>query len=202
MITKKHQLLAGSIISGLSMLIGGCAFEMDTAMEMDFEPSESNAINWANHNNNTPHGDAELLAAKVLQSGGKPQKSGNRSAWLMNDNPPFAIVAVDEKSSKDDEMISRTLYQFQEDNVIATSYPQFIEGVETEEGNNKRQQYASEIAMQAKQGVTPNRPVLYEGKYAYSPRYDGACKVVVTEYNTSRKVIGTYAIDVCREVKK
>ncbi|GAM08116.1 hypothetical protein OR1_00387 [Geobacter sp. OR-1] len=186
-----------NIILGMALLIGGCAFEVDNAVNMDLAPGESTQIKWVSQNRGAPSGDAQLLAAKVLQSGGTSQKSGGLFAWLMSEDPPFAIVAVDEKKSDKDENTVRTLYSFEEETVIAVSYPEFIE--QTEEEKDKREQYAREVAIQAKEKRLPLMPLLYEGKYAYSPRYDGSCTVVVTEKNAKYKVTGTFTIDVCRD---
>ncbi|MBT0662911.1 hypothetical protein KI809_01255 [Geobacter pelophilus] len=187
-----------SFLSLTLLLLSGCAFEIDTAMDMDFAPEESTAIKWLEKNAGTTSGDAELLAAQVLKNGGKPQKSGNLSAWLMSEDLPFSVVAVDEQvSTADNGTTKRTLYRFQEDALIAYSYPEYHERVETGEDKNKREQYAREVAMQAKMGTAPSRPAMYEGKYAYSPKYDGFCRVAITEYNTKRQVLATYSIDVC-----
>jgi len=185
------------IIIGLSLLIGGCAFEIDTAMDMDFEPGELDGITWIKQSSNSPTGDAEALAAQVLKHSGKRQNSGNLSAWLMQEDPPFATVAVDKKSSGGDEMTARTLYRFNEDTIIASSYPEFLDIASDEENKPQRERYARETAMQAFAGNAPARPILYEGKYAYSSKFDGGCRVIVTELNTHRKIIGKYDINVC-----
>jgi hypothetical protein len=189
---------ARNFILSLTLLLSGCAFEIDTAMDMDFVPEESTIIKWLDKNTSSPPEDAELLAAQVLKNAGKPQKSGNLSAWLMSEDLPFSVVAVDEQASAaGNEITKRTLYRFQEDVLISYSYPEYHERVETVEDKDKREQYAREVAMQAKTGTAPSRPAMYEGKYAYSPKYDGFCRVAVTEYNSKRQVIATYSIDVC-----
>lgn len=189
------------LISGLAILMAGCAFEMDTAMEQDFEPGETDTSTWVSRQKSAPQTPAEVLAGKVLKNDGKPQKSGNFSAWLMNDDPPFATVAVDEQLPNEGTVV-RVLYRFEEDTVIAASYPEYVDALPSEEDKNKREQYAREVAIQAKERTAPSRPVLYEGKYAYSPKFDGNCRVIVTEYNTTRKILGTYVISVCQDERQ
>lgn len=180
----------------LLFLASGCAFEIDTAMEMD-EQGEQGGSTWIEYQKKGIPGDQELLALQVVKSGGQRQKKGNLSAWMKEDDPPFAVVALDE-SSKGQEMTKRTLYRFEDESIIAYSYPEFVETAALVENKNNREKYAREVAMQAKERRLPLMPLLYESKYAYSPKYDGGCTVLVTEKNVQLKIIGSYNVNVCK----
>ena len=181
-------------------LLGGCAFEIDDAMDRDAATGELTAV-WVKRDEASKLGATELLALQVVKNSGKPQSSGTMSARLMQDDPPFAIVVVEERAVKDDVTI-KTLYRFREEEIIEQTSPEYLQGADPSDNRPIREQYAREVAMQAKNRTLPLMPVMYESKYAYSPQYDGSCKVVVTEKNAKYKVTGTFIINVCVDEKK
>ena len=61
----------------------------------------------------------------------------------------------------------------------------------------KREGYAREIALLAKEYREPNKPQIYDNKYLYVSNYDGKCSIVVEEMNLNRERINTYYFDAC-----
>lgn len=185
------------IILAFSILLGGCAFEAENIIE-DIAPGESNTVSWIKIDGNIPYGTAEQLALKVVKNYGKTVTAGDFTAKMVSEDPPFSVVSVENKAPSGEDKYIRTLYRFNEDTIVAKSYPEYIEPPVSGANRQAREQYAREIALQARDGVAPVLPVMYEGKYAYSPKYDGGCIVTVTEKNSSFKVIGNYTVDVCK----
>jgi hypothetical protein len=110
-------------------------------------------------------------------------------------------VIVEEKLKSDEGTTVKTMYLFKEDVVIGSSYPEYKTDAVSGANKTSREAYAREVAMQARDGSVPIMPVMYEGKYAYSPRYDGGCDVVVTEKNSNFEITGVFKIDVCTSEK-
>lgn len=183
------------------MLVFGCAFEVDEAIERDAETQEIPPGTWVPRDSQIPLDSDEQLAIRVVKAGGIKQEQQGRVATMFQEFPPTSIVLVESLPSGNEPLTKLVLYHLEGESIVTVTTPQFIDK-QKEEELAKRQEAAREVALQAKNKTLPMIPVLWWGKYTYSPDFVGGCEVTVIEKDISREETGSFTVDVCEEEKK
>lgn len=180
-----------------TLLLYGCALENEGAIVQDaVQRYEIDC--WVPRDPLLPLNSTEKMVLEMTDIGGKPKSDGRNSIYIVEDNPPTMIIAVEESPATPEEtLIKKTLYRLEGDSIADVCPPEFVQVKHEDKDKPQRAAAAREVAFQAKNGTLPIKPLLYLGKYAYSTAYGGGCTVVVTEKNLRREVIGTYEIKVC-----
>lgn len=183
------------------MLVFGCAFEVDEAMERDAETQTIPPGTWVPRDSSKPLDSDEQLAIQVVKTGGKRQELQKLVATLFQESPPSSIVMVESLPSVNEPLTKLVLYYLEGESIVSVTTPQFVDR-QREEELEKRRQAAREVAYQGKNKTLPMMPVLWWGKYTYTPDFVGGCEVTVIERGTTREETGSFTIDVCEEEKK
>jgi hypothetical protein len=183
------------------MSVFGCAFEVDEAMERDAETQEMPPGSWVPRDARKQLDSDEQLAIQVVSAGGQKQENHGRVATMFQESPPTSIVLVESLPSGNEPLTKLVLYHLEGESIVSVTTPQFVDK-KKEEDQEKRRQAAQEVAYQAKNRTLPLIPVLWWGKYTYSPDIVGGCEVTVVERDTAREETGSFTIDVCAKEKK
>lgn len=138
---------------------------------------------------------AEKLAAEVMMYGRQPQATEKHHARYVGEDRYYSLVEVVEFGHGAGEAYLVELFRMLGTRVVAShaEYRQDIEQMPPE-----RQQYAYDIALQFHQGKLDPRPIIYEGKYLYRPKWSDKCEIIVEELNLNRELLHTFSVDVCR----
>lgn len=165
-----------------------------SACALDLANLAAEDESWQGRVNGTlPATASERLAAEVMTHGRKPIARGNLMASYEGEESGYSVVAVTETPVDATEPVKKIRYRMQGERIYFESYPQYIAQVD-----KQREANAREVALQAKEGRNPNRPMIYDHKYMYVPSFDGNCTVDVTEMDTDRNPVFDYHFDFCQ----
>lgn len=181
-----------------TLLIFGCSFELDEAMEKDSATDEQAPGTWVQRDSDRPNDRDEQLAIQVVRNAGKRLQQPGRTAVMFYESPPTSIVMVESTPGGNDPLTKVILYHLEGEIVVSVTTPQFIDK-KKEEDMEKRRQAAREVAYQAKNRTLPMMPLLWWGKYTYTPEISDGCRITIVEKNTYREETGSFEIDVCKD---
>lgn len=186
----------------LLIMAAGCSFEIEEAMERDSEyQAASPPGSWVPRDGQRPLDSDEQLAVQLVRSGDKKLEQQARTATMLQESTPTYIVLVETLPSRNEPLTKLVMYHLEGETVVSVTTPQYVDR-KKEEDMERRRQAAREVAIQARDRKLPLLPVLWWGKYVYTPSSPDGCDYTVVEHDSNREETGSFEVNLCKEETK